>query len=279
MATYVIGDLQGCLRPLKQLLDKLHFEPRRDRLWFTGDLVNRGPDSLGVLRFVKGLGESALTVLGNHDLHLLAASLRGHASPKDSFQDVLAAKDRDELLHWLRQQPLIHHDAEYNTLMVHAGLPPQWDTATALRLADEAQTQLRGEQGDEFLTKHMYGDGPGFWKEELRGPERLRFIINACTRLRFVRPDGGLDLNTKGPPDKHPTLTPWFMAPNRGTETHTVLFGHWSQLGRIHWSKQRVWGLDSGCVWGGGLSALNLDTGKVLTEGCERQRKPGGSED
>lgn len=279
MTTYAVGDLQGCFTPLRRLLDRLDFEPRRDRLWFTGDLVNRGSESLAVLRFVRGLGDAAVTVLGNHDLHLLAAAKRGHAGPKDTFQDVLAAPDRDELLDWLRQQPLIHADADRKILMVHAGLDPAWDTDTALSLAGEVHTALQGKAGDEFLLKHMYGDGPAQWSDSLRGVERLRYIVNICTRMRFVDDDGRPDLRSKGTPEQFPALTPWFAHRNRALRGATVLFGHWSTLGRIHWPRHKVYGLDSGCVWGGRLTALNLDDDELIQEHCDACKKPGGDGD
>lgn len=279
MTTYCVGDLQGCYSPLRRLLDRLDFEPRRDQLWLTGDLVNRGPDSLKVLRFVKSLGAAATTVLGNHDLHLLAAAQRGHAGPKDSFGDVLAAKDRDELLAWLRTQPLVHADPERKLLMVHAGLDPVWDAPTALALAQEVQTALQGPQGDEFLLKHLYGDGPAQWSDALRGFDRLRYIVNMCTRLRFVHDDGRPELRSKGKPEQFPALTPWFAHRDRSTRGHTVIFGHWSTLGRIHWPRYKVYGLDSGCVWGGQLTALNLDDEELTQETCEECRKPGGDGD
>ncbi len=274
MATYVIGDVQGCYDELRRLLDRLHFDPQTDRLWFTGDLVNRGPQSLAVLRYVRSLGQRAVTVLGNHDLHLVAAGLEGRAREKDTFHDVLATKDRDEILAWLRRQPLLH--VEDGFALVHAGLPPQWTLAQAQSLAREAQDSLARPESDEFLLHHMYGDQPQQWAETHQHWERLRFVINCCTRLRVCDAGGRLDLRFKGAPDAVKTdLMPWFAVPGRKSEGTTVLFGHWSTLGRIHWPEHQVYGLDTGCVWGGKLTALTLETG-VITQVTSRQHQRSG---
>lgn len=266
--------MQGCWQPLQRLLRTLAFDPTRDRLWFTGDLVNRGPQSLEVLRFVRALGDRAVTVLGNHDLHLLAVAGGGRAGARDTVQDILHAPDRDELLHWLRTRPLMHHDRKTDTLLVHAGLPPSWSTSRALALAEEAARALQGLSGDEFLLRHMYGDTPALWSETLTGFVRLRFIVNACTRLRYLRSDGSLELKAKGAPAAHPGLTPWFAAKKRRSAETGILFGHWSTLGRVHWPEHRIHALDSGCVWGGGLSALCIETGVVTAEPCDECRRP-----
>ncbi|CAK0773162.1 diadenosine tetraphosphatase [Gammaproteobacteria bacterium] len=258
MAVYAIGDLQGCYDPLRRLLDYLAFDPSRDRLWLVGDLVNRGPASAAVLRLVRGLGEAAITVLGNHDLHLLAvAHHRDHQRHKDTFHDVLRAPDRDELLEWLCQRPLLHHDPQLRMTMVHAGLPPQWDLAQASVCAAELQKVLRGKERKAFFG-HMYGNHPNQWSEHLEGWERLRFISNCFTRLRFCTPDGQLNLEYKGRPGTQPPLyVPWFLAPGRRSAKDTIVFGHWSALGYHHQSG--IYALDSGCVWGGRLTALRLD--------------------
>ena len=262
MAIYAIGDVQGCYRPLPELLKKIHFDPALDRLWFTGDLVNRGPQSLEVLRFVKGLGDRAVCVLGNHDLHLLAVAA-GTAKPKkrDTLGAVLGAPDRDELLNWLRSRPLLHHDARLGWTLIHAGLLPPWTLEDAQRLAQEVEIVLRGED-TSILYRHMYGDLPDHWTDKLRGVDRLRVIINAFTRLRYCDLDGNLDLRPKGPPGTQPPdLLPWFQVPSRRSRDRRIIFGHWSTLGL--WNADGVIGLDSGCLWGGALTAAQLDVEPV----------------
>jgi bis(5'-nucleosyl)-tetraphosphatase (symmetrical) len=266
MSTYVIGDVQGCYDVLRRLLDALRFDPTHDRLWFAGDLVNRGPQSLEVLRFVRGLGNTAITVLGNHDLHLLSAALTGRRSKRDTLDAVLAAPDRDELLAWLRAQPLMHWDSSFGVLMVHAGLPPQWDLAQALACSEEVGQALADSNGDKFLAKSMYGDDPLIWDRALRGHERLRFIVNCCTRLRYCDREGMIDLKSKGAPGSQPVgMLPWFAVPQRMTRGIPVIFGHWSTLGRVAWPEHQVWGLDTGCVWGGSLTALRLEDRKLFS--------------
>jgi bis(5'-nucleosyl)-tetraphosphatase (symmetrical) len=258
---YAIGDLQGCYSELRRLLDALAFEPGRDRLWFTGDLVNRGPESLACLRFVRDLGAAAVSVLGNHDLHLLAvaADPARRRRGDESLDAVLQAPDRDELLDWLRRQPLLHHDPGHAITMVHAGLPPEWDLHTARACAAEVEAVLQGEDYAEFF-RHMYGDQPRRWDPALTGWPRLRFTVNCLTRLRYCTPDGRLALEHKGAPDGQcDDVQPWFRVPGRRSRGQRILFGHWSTLGQVAWDEERVWGLDSGCVWGGRLSALRLD--------------------
>jgi bis(5'-nucleosyl)-tetraphosphatase (symmetrical) len=257
MAVFAIGDVQGCLEPLRALLDKLNYDSGTDRLWFTGDLVNRGPQSLAVLRFVKSLPHTTV-VLGNHDLHLLAVA-SGHASLKkhDTFDDVLSAPDRDELLGWLRACPLLHHDAALGYVLVHAGMLPQWGLTEALRLAAEAEKYIRHSDSNELFT-HMYGDSPDHWQNDLGDWARQRIIINAFTRLRYCDAHGRMDLRPKGRPGKQPShLLPWFQVPGRKTRETRIVFGHWSTLGV--WDADGVIALDSGCLWGGKLSAVRLD--------------------
>jgi bis(5'-nucleosyl)-tetraphosphatase (symmetrical) len=262
MATYVIGDVQGCFDELQRLLKKIRFAPA-DRLWFTGDLVNRGPKSLETLRFVRSLGDRAVTVLGNHDLHLVAAQLRGRARGKDTFQNVLDAPDRDELLGWLRRRPLVHVEKDW--VLVHAGLPPQWTVAEAQAICGEASKAIASARSDAFFLDHMYGDEPDRWIGKLRGWDRLRFVINCCTRLRACTPEGHVDLDYKGPAGATPDgLLPWFTVPGRRSAPATVLFGHWSTLGRVHWPEHRAYGLDTGCVWGRTLTALRLEDGELF---------------
>jgi bis(5'-nucleosyl)-tetraphosphatase (symmetrical) len=257
MAVYAIGDVQGCYDALQALLEKIRFDPVRDRLWFVGDLVNRGQQSAAVVRFVMGLNE-AVCVLGNHDLHLLAvAADRARARREDTLGEFLSAPDRDPLLHWLRTRPLLHHDAALGYTLVHAGLLPSWDLAIAQELAAEAEAALRGPAVDQLFA-HMYGDQPDQWDPTLTGWPRLRVIINAFTRLRFCDSAGRMDLAPKGAPGSQPPgLLPWFQVPGRQSRALRILFGHWSTLGL--WNGDGVIGLDSGCLWGGSLTAVQLD--------------------
>lgn len=274
MAVYAIGDVQGCYDALRALLETIHFDPARDRLWFVGDLVNRGPQSSAVVRFVMGL-EEAVCVLGNHDLHLLAvAAGRARTRREDTLDEFLSAPDRDALLHWLRTRPLLHHDAALGYTLVHAGLLPSWDLATARALAAEAEAALRGPEV-EALFAHMYGDQPDQWDPALTGWPRLRVIINAFTRLRFCTVDGRMDLRPKGAPGSQPPgLLPWFQVPGRKSRALRILFGHWSTLGL--WNGDGAIGLDSGCLWGGRLSAVRLDAEPVFfSVPCEQRQIPG----
>lgn len=260
MSVYAIGDIQGCDAEFAQLLDTLHFDPGHDRLWLTGDLVNRGPASLAVLRRVRSLGDAALTVLGNHDLHLLALAARVGEPVKeqDTLDDVLNAPDADELLDWLRRQPLLHHDAELGFTMVHAGLAPQWTLELAQDCARELEAVLRDAKLARELFAHMYGDQPDRWDETLSGYDRLRFITNCLTRLRFCDSEGRIDLKYKGPiADAPPGLHPWFRAPGRQSRHLNIVCGHWSALG-FH-RGDGVLAIDAGCVWGGKLCAVRLD--------------------
>jgi bis(5'-nucleosyl)-tetraphosphatase (symmetrical) len=260
MATYAIGDIQGCCDEFEALLAQLRFDPARDRLWLTGDLVNRGPRSLDVLRRVKRLGPAAITVLGNHDLHLLAVALAPNerVKPQDTLGPILAAPDREELLKWLRLQPLLHHDATLGYTMIHAGLPPQWDLATAQSCAHELEHALRDDARCIELFTHMYGDRPTRWSEDLRGVDRLRFITNCLTRLRFCRTDGTLELKFKGEIDSAPQgVLPWFRVPQRKSRELRIVCGHWSALG--YHDGDGVLSIDTGCVWGEKLCAIRLD--------------------
>jgi bis(5'-nucleosyl)-tetraphosphatase (symmetrical) len=260
MAVYAIGDIQGCFDELLELLAVLHFDRRRDRLWFVGDLVNRGPKSLETLRFVRGLGPTAVTVLGNHDLHLLAAAHGIHPGSVDgdTLDPILAAPDRDELIDWLRRLPLLHYDGKLGYLMVHAGLPPQWDLGLARRCAAEVETVLRGDRLDAFLS-HMYGNKPKQWSEDLEGWDRLRFIVNCFTRMRFCDRDGRLELKCTGPPGSQPEgYYPWYEIPGRASARMNIIFGHWSTLRATN--VPGIFPTDSGCLWGGQLTALRIDT-------------------
>ena len=259
MAIYAVGDLQGSLSDFEQLLEQIEFDPARDRLWLVGDLVNRGPESLGCLRRVRSLGAAAITVLGNHDLHLLAlaSTPREKRKSKDTLDDVLNAPDRAELLEWLAHRPLLHYDGQLDTILVHAGLAPEWDLATARTLAAELENTLRDARARRALFEHMYGDTPARWSPRLSGFDRLRFITNCFTRMRMIAPNGDVELNHKGPPEAAPHLTPWFQVPQRRTRQHRIVFGHWSALG-FH-AADNVICIDTGCVWGSTLSAVRLD--------------------
>lgn len=263
MSIYAIGDIQGCYAELQRLLEMIRFDPATDRLWFVGDLVNRGPDSLAVIRFVRALGEQALVVLGNHDLHLLAlaAGNTRHAK-KSTLHAILNAPDRDELLDWLRHRPLLHHDPEAGFTLIHAGLPPQWDLADARAYAKELESVLQGSDCREYLHA-MYGNQPVRWSADLRGMERLRFITNCLTRLRFCTSDGVLALAEKGDIGSQSAgLLPWFQVPGRRTQGERIIFGHWSTLG--YREEDNVWAIDSGCLWGGALTAIRLDRARPL---------------
>ncbi len=269
MATYAIGDLQGCCDALKRLLDLIRFDPVRDRVWFVGDMVNRGPQSAETLRFIIGLGEAAVPILGNHDLHLLvAASGYTKQYPGDTLSDILNAPDRDELLHWVRQQKLMHVDTHLGYAMVHAGLLPQWSIVKALALAAEVEAVLRGNDHDAFL-RPLYGNKPSAWHDELAGDDRLRVIVNAMTRMRLCTADGDMEFTHKlAPAHMPPSYMPWYDVPGRASASTPVLFGHWASLGVL--LRNDVIGLDSGCVWGRKLTAMRLEDRRVFQCGCER---------
>ncbi len=257
MTTYVIGDLQGCLTPLHRLLDHIQYDPASDSLWFVGDLINRGPESLQALRFVKSLGDKAVTVLGNHDLHLLAV-IHGvrKASRKDTLDEILKAPDRDELSHWLAHRPLLHTDERLGCTLVHAGIHPQWSLELAHALADEVCEKLETELAD-FL-QHMYGNAPALWSNELSGRERLRFTVNAFTRMRYCHSNGELDFTFNGPPSAAPAqLYPWYAAPNRQQLNTRIIYGHWSSHPAI--GPHNAIPTDRGCVWGGSLTAFAIE--------------------
>jgi bis(5'-nucleosyl)-tetraphosphatase (symmetrical) len=268
---YAIGDVQGCHEELRELLALLRFSPDRDRLWFVGDLVNRGPRSLETLRLVRALGDNAVVVLGNHDLHLLAVVHGSHRKKKaDTLDAVLTAPDRDQLLEWLLTRPLAHGEA--GDLMVHAGVVPQWTVALTLALAREVETALTRDPRSLF--EHMYGNEPDRWRPELSGMERLRFAINVLTRLRVCTAEGRIDLALKGGPPPPPSpLKPWFSIETRASRGTRVIFGHWSALGLV--LRPGLVGLDSGCVWGGALTALDLDAPRPpLSVPCAGYQRP-----
>src|SRR3990172_2361000 len=265
MATFAIGDVQGCFEELEDLLGEIGFSRSRDRLWFVGDLVNRGPNSLEVLRFVKGLDDRAVVVHGNHDLHLLTLAA-GHAKRRDddTFDDVLAAPDRDELLDGVRFRPMLHVEDEY--VMVHAGLLPSWPVAQAQDLAAEVEAELRSRRHRLFLAE-LYGSRPDAWDDGLRGMDRLRVIVNAMTRMRFCSADGVMELRVKGEVEQAPPgFMPWFEVPGRKTRGVPVICGHWSALGLK--LKRDLLALDTACVWGGALTAVRLEDRRLFQVRC-----------
>jgi len=266
-----IGDLQGCNDPLERLLH-LCGNAENDRLWFAGDLVNRGPDSLAVLRRVAAMGDRAVAVLGNHDLHLLAAAAHVRSTrPNDTIDSVLTAPDRDELIDWLRHRPLAHFADGH--LLVHAGVFPQWSACEALSLADEVERVLRGPDWVDFL-RVMFGNHPDYWKDSLSGDDRLRAIVNAFTRIRYVDRQGRMDFFVKeGAGTAPPGMVPWFDAPARRTEQVVVVFGHWSTLGLV--LRPNLVSLDTGCVWGGALTAVRLEDRRVYQVRCPQAGVPG----
>lgn len=279
MKTYAIGDLQGCAHEAQLLLDQIHQDAQGDaRILFVGDLINRGPDSLGALRRVRALQEASGgrvdALLGNHDLHLLAVAAGTQAlSPSDTLDEILAAPDRDQLIGWLRQRPMAM--MAHGCLLVHAGVLPQWTAQTTMALAAEVEAALRGDGWTGFLGQ-MYGNAPDRWDESLTGMARLRCIVNALTRMRLCTPDGVMDFKQKesaGAPAGS-GLLPWFDLPGRMTQDVTVVFGHWSALGLL--MRDNVIGLDSGCVWGGKLSAVCLDDRRLLQVDCPEYKQAGG---
>ena len=256
MTVYVVGDLQGCLQPLKCLLNDVGFNPAHDVLWCTGDLINRGPESLATLRFIYSLGDACVTVLGNHDLHLLAVA-NGLAESKrgDTLDEIINAADAKELLEWLRHRQLIHH--QYGYTLAHAGIAPQWSLEEAIQYAGEVETALRSDNYVEFLA-NMYGNKPKKWKPELEGFDRLRVIVNYFTRMRFCTAKGKLELSNKqGPLNAEAGTMPWFHVPGRKMVHQKILFGHWAAL-QGHTSRLNVYPLDTGCVWGEKMTLMRL---------------------
>lgn len=251
------------------MLGLIQFDPNQDHLWLVGDLVNRGPDSLGVLRRVRELGDAVTTVLGNHELHLLAAAAgHGRQTPADTFEDVLIASDCESLVTWLRHQPLLHWDQLCHRALVHAGIPPQWTLAQASEYAREIETRLRGPRWRDFF-KNMYGNDPAQWSADLEPRLRQRYTVNALTRMRQLEPDGSLNFSNAGPPDPSDELTPWFRFPERRNTDTLIVFGHWASLGFKQ--ENNVAAIDSGCVWGRSLSALPLEpAGEAIQLPCKQ---------
>lgn len=260
MSTYVVGDIQGCLQPLKCLLKQVAFKPDRDMLWSVGDIVNRGPRCLKTLRFLHAMRDNLVLVLGNHDLHLLAVAAGVRPlNRSDTLQKILKAPDKDSLLTWLLHQPLIHH--EHGHTMVHAGIPPQWSVAEAIDRAAEVEAVLQSPECINFF-KQMYGNEPLLWSDDLTGMTRLRVITNYLTRMRYCTKQGVLDLHSKGPsPDAGKCkVSAWFSHPNRKTAGDRILFGHWASI-EGQTDNPNAIGLDTGCVWGGAMSLYELETG------------------
>jgi bis(5'-nucleosyl)-tetraphosphatase (symmetrical) len=274
MARFAIGDVQGCATELRALLGAIKFSADRDQLWFVGDLVNRGPYSLECLRLIRALGDNAIVVLGNHDLHLLAMAFGARLAqrPGDTLRDILRAPDRAALLQWLLERPLAHQDPTHGELLIHAGLVPQWTVPQTLVLAQEVHNALLAAPEDFF--DHMYGDKPDQWSDDLTGADRLRFIVNCLTRLRVCTADGRVALEAKGAPLPASTLLPWFEVPGRASRATRIIFGHWSALGYVN--AHGVIGLDTGCVWGGALTAVNLDQPiRPISITCSGYQQPG----
>lgn len=259
MAVYVIGDLQGCYQSLMQLLQKIEFREHKDQLWFCGDIVNRGPDSLQCLEFVRSMGDEAVMVLGNHDLHLLAVAFGdARLKAKDTLSELVQNPQHQELLHWLRKQPLMHFNADYNALMVHAGVTPQWRLSDAQACAAEVEQTLRGDNYQDYF-RNMYGNEPEVWDDALQGMERLRCITNIFTRMRYCDAEGVMDFDNKMSPASitGSSIRPWFEQGSRLLRHNRVFFGHWSTLPSGKYGKAHA--LDSGCLWGGSLTAVRID--------------------
>ena len=276
MSTYAIGDIQGCYSELQNLLNEINFDERRDELWFVGDLVNKGPKSLQTLRFIKALGVNAKITLGNHDLHLLAVAK--NIQPllkKDTIQEILAADDVEELIDWLKSRPLLITDDDLNFTAVHAGLPPQWSLENAKEFAKECELILQSEKINKLLAE-MYGDTPNIWSDSLQDYAKQRFIINCFTRIRFCNSDGMLDFGTKVAPGKQNTsLIPWYSLPNRKTKDNKIIFGHWSTVhigNEKNFKQYNVYPIDTGCLWGGRLTAMRLEDEKVFSVPSEQQK-------
>ncbi|MCP8899385.1 symmetrical bis(5'-nucleosyl)-tetraphosphatase [Gilvimarinus xylanilyticus] len=269
MSTYAVGDIQGCLEPLQRLLDQVAFDPTYDRLWVAGDMVNRGPRSLATLRFLHGLGDCVTAVLGNHDLHFLAVAY-GHKKKGsfDTLDALLQAPDRDELIHWLRHRHLLYTDAQLDYTMVHAGIPPIWTLGQAQALAREVEAVLQSDYIDAFLA-NMYGNKPNRWRNRLLGYERLRVITNYFTRMRFCTVEGELEFDNKAAPGRSHQrgFLPWFAHTDHQCRRERIVFGHWAALeGRA--DARNVTALDTGCVWGGCLTALRLEDGQLFRTQC-----------
>jgi len=277
MAVYAIGDVQGCFDELQQLLKHIEFNKDADTLWFCGDIVNRGPRSLDTLEYIHSIRDNCVVVLGNHDLHLLATHYHHkRTGRKDTLDEILEADNKSELLDWLRRRPLVHHDEELGISMVHAGLHPDWDIATAMGLASEVEEVLRGGAHTQFY-RHMYGDKPHYWSQDLHSWPRLRYITNILTRIRYFYADRKAALNAKGAPDTYEDdHIPWFDFPQRASLDDRIILGHWSTLSLIDREFNNVYPLDDGCLWGGRLTAMRLDENPLTTHqiDCLQRQDP-----
>lgn len=270
MATYAIGDVQGCLDPLVALLEKINFNPSQDRIWFTGDIINRGSQSLETIEFIQSLGDSMTMVLGNHDLHLLAVYY-GDAEAKayDTLDAILKSPECPQICNWLRHQPILHHDPQLNYTLAHAGIFPEWDLEQAQKYAAELESALRGPEHTEFF-KNMYGDYPDHWEDGYSGIERLRFITNCFTRMRLCGPGDRLNLKKKGPPKDAPeNYVPWFKIADRANKDLNIIFGHWAALECETYAEPGIFPVDSGCVWGRCLTALRLEDRQIFCVDCD----------
>ncbi|MCK5725919.1 MAG: symmetrical bis(5'-nucleosyl)-tetraphosphatase [Thiotrichaceae bacterium] len=271
MTDYAVGDIQGCHKSLNRLLKKIKFDSSKDCLWVAGDLVNRGKDSLAVLRQLKTLGNAVKCVLGNHDVSLIAMHY-GLVRWHPTLLPIAEADDRDDLIAWLIQQPFLRVDTERKFCMAHAGVPPQWKMQRAIEYAEEITTALQGSDSKEWLA-NVYGDKPKKWKKSLQGYERHRYILNAFTRMRYLKKKGGLNFSAKNAPNASSPLTPWYQFPKRKNYDYTIVFGHWASLG--FYSKNKIIGLDTGCVWKGRLTAINLDSIhyklKIFSISCKKK--------
>ncbi|WP_455921986.1 symmetrical bis(5'-nucleosyl)-tetraphosphatase [Pseudomonas putida] len=278
MAVYAVGDLQGCLQPLKRLLERVHFNPEHDRLWLVGDLVNRGPESLATLRFLYQMRDSLVCVLGNHDLHLIAAGSNIERLKKsDTLREIIDAPDGPDLLDWLRRQKLMHYDEQRDMALVHAGIPPQWSLKKALRCAAEVEQALRDDNLFKPFLDGMYGNEPAKWSNTFTGVDRLRVITNYFTRMRFCTAQGKLELKGKeGADSAPPGYAPWFSFRDRKTKGLKIIFGHWAALeGKC--DVPGVFALDTGCVWGGAMTLMNVDTGERIGCDCDERGNIRGS--
>ena len=267
MATYVIGDVQGCFEQLKMLLDKINYNPNNDTLWFAGDIVNRGPDSLATVRFIMQQ-KKAITILGNHDISLLARAFNAiDAKSKDTFEDILLAEDKDILIDWLLHRPLVHYSEEFKTIMVHAGIPPQWNLNQALRYSAEIEDKLQKGNPKNFL-QSIFHESEDTWSDNLTGTKRYCYIVNALTRMRFCYPNGKLELKTKDDLDSRPKDTyPWFSILNRELSSYEIVFGHWASIKGIT-NQNNVHALDTGCIWKGSLTAMRLEDKRLFSISC-----------
>lgn len=273
MATYVIGDVHGCYEDLQKLLVKIDFNPKKDKLWFVGDIINRGPDSLKTLQFIMSLGDCVQMVLGNHEFHLLAsyAGLQKFQDKTDTLKSILEHKNAKKMITWLRNRPLIIRDKKLNVVVVHAGIPPQWSIKKALKKSKKVEKILQQKNWQKFATKYLFSNDPNYWSKKLSKWEKIRYTLNAFTRMRYCDKDGKLDFDLKMHPDKTPRkaeLKPWFIWKNRKSANYDIYFGHWSTLGII--DAYQIHTTDTGCLWGGKLTAYHIEKHTRITINCKK---------